>query len=183
MTVVIDSSMLLLFLRPDTRVPHGHDGKPAPSHARERVENLIKELDESGATVVVPAPALAEVLVRATSDEASEVLDQMRASAVFDIVPFDVRAASELAEIMRAELAERGRTKLRDEAETWAKLKFDRQIVAIAKVCGATKIYAHDRGLETVAARVGIRVIQLQDLPLPPEILQMDLLESGSSNR
>jgi len=183
MTVVIDASMLLLFLRPDTRVPHGHDGKPAPSHARERVENLIKELDESGATVVVPAPALAEVLVRATSDEANEVLDRMRASAVFDIVPFDVRAASELAEIMRAELAERGRTKLRHEAETWAKLKFDRQIVAIAKVCGATEIYAHDRGLETVAARVGIRVIQLQDLPLPPEILQMDLLESGSPNR
>ena len=39
--------------------------------------------------------------------------------------------------------------------------------------------YSHDRGLETVAARVGIRVIQLQVLPLPPEILQMDLLEHG----
>ena len=88
-----------------------------------------------------------------------------------------MRAAFELAEIMRADLAERGRTKPRDEAETWAKLKFDRQIVAIAKVCGATKIYSHDRGLETVAARVGICVIQLQDLPLPPEILQMNLLE------
>ena len=179
MTVAIDASMLLLFLRPDSRVPRGRDGKPAPSYARERVENLIKELDESGATVVVPAPAFAEVLVRATSDEARKIVGEMRASAVFDIVPFDVRAASELAEIMRTELAERARPKLRDEAETWAKLKFDRQIVAIAKVSGATEIYSHDRGLETVAARVGIRVIQLQDLPLPPEVLQMDLLERG----
>ena len=179
MTVAIDASMLLLFLRPDTRVPRGRDGKPVPSHAKERVESLIKELDESGATVVVPAPALAEVLVRATSAEANEILGQMRASAVFDIVPFDARAATELAEIMRAELAERGRTKLRDEAETWAKLKFDRQIVAIAKVCGTTKLYAHDRGLGAVAARVGIRVIQLQDLPLPPEMLQTHLLVRG----
>ena len=179
MTVAIDASMLLLFLRPDTRVPRGRDGEPSPSYARERVENLIKELDESGTTVVVPAPALAEVLVRATSDEASKIVGEMRASAVFDIVPFDVRAASELAEIMRTELAERGRPKLRNESETWAKLKFDRQIVAIAKVSDATEICSHDRGLETVAARVGIRVIQLQDLPLPPEVLQIDLLERG----
>ena len=177
MTVVIDASMLLLFLRPGTRVPRGRDGKSAPSYPRERVENLIKELEKSRATVVVPAPALAEVLVRATPDEASEIVDQMHASAVFDIVPFDGRAAAELAEIMRTELAERGRIKLQNEAETWAKLKFDRQIVAIAKVCGATKIYSHDRGLKTVASRVGILVIQLQDLALPPEILQMDLLE------
>ena len=171
MTVAIDASMLLLFLRPETPVPRGRDGKPAPSHARERVENLIKELEESRGAVVVPAPALAEVLVRATADEAG----QMRSSAVFDIVPFDVHAATELAEIMRAELAEQGRTGLRDEAETRAKLKFDRQIVAIAKVSGATELYAHDRGLVTVAARIGIRVIQLQDLTLPPGMLQQEL--------
>lgn len=178
MTVVIDASMLLLFLRPDTRVPRGRDGKSAPSYPRKRVENLIKELDESGATVVVPAPALAEVLVCATPDEASEVLDRMRASAVFDVVPFDVRAAFEGG---RDHACGTGRTRANQapgrRGDLGAKLKFDRQIVAIAKVCGATKIYSHDRGLETVAARVGIRVIQLQDLPLPPEILQMDLLE------
>ncbi len=43
----------------------------------------------------------------------------MQASTVFEIVPFDVRAAFELAGIMRAELAERGRSKPRNEAETW----------------------------------------------------------------
>lgn len=179
MTVAIDASMLLLFLRPETPVPRGRDGKPAPSHARERVETLINQLEESRAAVVVPAPALAEVLVRATVDEAGQILDKMRSSAVFDIVPFDVRAAIELAEIMRAELAEQGRTRLRDEAETRAKLKFDRQIVAIAKVSGATELYAHDRGLVAVAERVGIRVIQLQDLALPPGMLQKELFEHG----
>lgn len=64
MTVAIDASMLLLFLRPNTPVPRGRDGKPAPSHARERVENLIRELERSRAAVVVPAPALAEILLK-----------------------------------------------------------------------------------------------------------------------
>ena len=124
MRVVVDTSMLLLFLRPSTPAPRDRDGKPVPEHAGERVKYLIANLEASNATVVVPTPVL------------------------------------------------------RDEAETWAKLKFDRQIVAIAKVCGATSIYSHDGGIQTVAGRVGIEVLRLHDLPLPPEMLQMDLLES-----
>ena len=178
MPVVIDTSMLLLFLRPNTPVPRDRDGKLAPKYARERVDNLIAELEKSKTTVVVPSPALAEILVRATHEEARAIVAVMNKSAVFDIVSFDERAAIELADIMRTELAELGRKKLRAEAETWAKLKFDRQIIAIAKVCGASTIYAHDEGIQTVAARVGIKVQRFEDLPLPIEMLQMNLLES-----
>ena len=177
MRVVVDTSMLLLFLRPSTPAPRDRDGKPVPEHAGERVKYLIANLEASNATVV-PTPVLAEILVRATHQEARTMLEQMNAAAVFEIAAFDERAAIELADLMRIELAQLGRQKLRDEAETWAKLKFDRQIVAIAKVCGATSIYSHDGGIQTVAGRVGIEVLRLHDLPLPPEMLQMDLLES-----
>lgn len=101
----------------------------------------------------------------------------MNAAAVFEIADFDERAAIELADLMRIELAQLGRRKLRDEAETWAKLKFDRQIIAIAKVWGATTIYSHDAGMRTVAKRLGIDVLRLDDLPLPLEMSQMNLLE------
>ena len=106
----------------------------------------------------------------------------MNAAAVWEIAAFDERAAIELADLMRIELAQQGRQELRDEAETWAKLKFDRQIGAIGKVCGATTIYSHDGGIQTVAGRVGIEVLRLQDLPLPAEVLQMDLLENAEDS-
>lgn len=177
MRVVVDSSVLLLFLRPGTSTPRDTHGTPVPEYAAERVEHLISTLEASDATVVVPAPVLAEILVRATPEEAATIMRLLNGAAVFEIASFDERAAIELADLMRIELARLGRRKLRDEAETWAKLKFDRQIVAIAKVHGATTIYSHDAGMRTVADRLGIEVLRLDDLPLPPEMLQRDLLE------
>ncbi len=58
---------------------------------------------------------------------------------------------------------------------TWAKVKFDRQIVAIAKVEGANVIYSDDRNVQTFAAGVGISVVKVADLPLPPEDPQAPL--------
>ena len=177
MRVVVDSSVLMLFLRPGTSPPRDSGGIPVPAHAAERVEHLIRTLEASEATVVVPAPVLAEMLVRATPEEAAAILRLLNKTAVFEIASFDQRAAIELADLMRIELARLGRRKLRDEAETWAKLKFDRQIVAIAKVYDVTIIYSHDAAMKTVANRLGIEVLRLDDLPLPQEMLQRDLLE------
>lgn len=177
MRVVVDSSVLLLFLRPGTPPPRDAHGTPVPEYAAERVEHLIRTLEASGATVVVPTPVLAEILVRAAHDEAATILRRLNGAAVFEIASFDERAAVELADLMRIELTRLGRRKLRDEAETWAKLKFDRQIIAIAKVCGAATIYSHDAGIQTVAGRLGIEVLRLDDLPLAPEMLQRNMLE------
>ena len=52
---------------------------------------------------------------------------------------------------------------------TWAKIKFDRQIVAIAKVAKATAIYSDDADMRTIAAAEDIAVVGLAELPLPPE--------------
>ena len=50
MRVVVDTSMLLLFLRPSTPAPRDRDGKPVPKHAGERVKYLITNLEASNAT-------------------------------------------------------------------------------------------------------------------------------------
>ena len=70
----------------------------------------------------------------------------------------------------------RGRKKENPDA-TWAKLKYDRQIVAIAKVAGATTIYSDDEDIRTIAATANIQVIGIADLPLPAEAAQMDWLK------
>jgi hypothetical protein len=67
--------------------------------------------------------------------------------------------------------------KPRNRADTYAKLKYDRQIVAIAKVCGASEIYSEDDGVERAAALVNIPVVRVRDLPLPPVKPRLDAFE------
>jgi hypothetical protein len=62
---------------------------------------------------------------------------------------------------------------------TWAKVKYDRQIVAIAKVCGATTIYSDDEDVEALGKTAKIAVTGLSALPLPPEKAQLSLQLTG----
>jgi hypothetical protein len=64
----------------------------------------------------------------------------------------------------------------------WAKVKFDRQIVAIAKVVGATVIYSDDKDVATLAKKQGIETIGVADLPLPKEDAQMTLQLEGHAD-
>jgi hypothetical protein len=59
--------------------------------------------------------------------------------------------------------------------DTWAKVKYDRQIVAIAKVCGATTIYSDDDGIAALGKEANIQVVKLWELPLPPDKAQIEM--------
>lgn len=59
---------------------------------------------------------------------------------------------------------------------TWAKVKFDQQIVAIAKVNGAAILYSDDEDLRGFAAQVQLTVVRLRELKLPPREAQMNLV-------
>jgi hypothetical protein len=50
---------------------------------------------------------------------------------------------------------------------TWAKVKFDRQIVAIARVNAATTIYSDDEGVISFARVCGLTAIPVWALALP----------------
>jgi len=58
---------------------------------------------------------------------------------------------------------------------TWAKVKFDRQIIAIAKVHRVSAIYSDDKDVKAWAEQHGIRVVRLEDIELPPELAQRSL--------
>ena len=167
--------MLMLFLRPGIPGPCDEDGNPVPQ-AQERVEYLISELDKTGTKVLIPTPALSEVLVRAGQAESQKIVEEVNKESVFSIEPFDQRAAIELAAMLRSEFP-KGKVKPQGNHETWAKLKYDRQIVAIAKVCGVAKIYSDDLGIKAVAGRANITVDRVCELPCPPEDLQKTIYE------
>jgi hypothetical protein len=88
-------------------------------------------------------------------------------------VDFDQRAAVEVAAAPREALAAGDKRGGSD--SPWAKIKFDRQIIAIARVEGATTIYSDDDDIVRFAKSYGIAVIRVCDLPLPPEDAQQSL--------
>jgi hypothetical protein len=79
---------------------------------------------------------------------------------------FDVKAAVEYA------VMERMRAGHLNPGQRRAKAKFDAQIVAIARVEGATTIYSDDSDVKKLWADDD-QVKGIADLPLPPQDLQM----------
>ena len=173
MTAAIDTSLLLLLLDPKTPTPNDGAGKPV-SDAQQRVLHLLSELSKAKRKLIIPTPVLSEMLLL-TQTAGQAYLEKINKSRAFIVAPFDQKAAIELA-LMTA-VSKRQARKLRaGSAVTAAKLKFDRQIVAIAKVNGATTIYASDSDLATFATNNGLEAIKLEELELPEKDRQMDFL-------
>jgi len=170
--VVFDSNMLLLLIRPDAGVPKDAKGNPI-SHAKERIDGLVEQLARDKTKIVIPTPVLAEVLVRSTPEARAEYVERFRRSAAFRIEPFDERAAIEVAAMERK--AHDAGDKKGGSEQTWAKVKYDRQIVGTAKVMGAPVIYTDDGNLAKCAFANGLRTIGLGSVEIPSASAQMPL--------
>lgn len=171
--VVFDNSIFCLSLHPDAKPRSGVD------RAKERVEFLIERLQEENERIILPAPAMAEFLVLA-GKQGPEYIRRLREIAGLRIEPFDEKAAIELADI---EIAARQSGNKRGKAKDsdWQKVKFDRQIVAIARVHGAKTIYSDDPDIQKHAKACRIEVISLADLPTRPAVQQVLFEDSAES--
>lgn len=144
-------------------------GKKTPAEERQKLEYLVDTLQKAKERIVIPTPALSEYLVKAGA-ATEEVLEQFRKSGVFRVAAFDQRAAVEYALAIRRAL-EQG-NKRGGSTATWAKVKFDWQIVSIAKVASASRIYTEDDDVKRYATTAGIPASSINELPLPPDAKQ-----------
>ena len=135
--------------------------------AKERVEYLVQNLTSTNERILIPAPALAEMLVRAGA-AGLEFVNQIAKSSRFEIAPFDTLAAIEVS-IWVAAAVRGGNKRGKNTKDTWAKIKFDHQIVAICKVREVKTLYSDDLGLCSFAKSFGLNSYALADLPLPAE--------------
>jgi RNase H-fold protein (predicted Holliday junction resolvase) len=166
--LAIDQSFLELVLHPKGRPPlNPKTGKPI-ERLPDRIEELIEEWETNNETVIVPTPALAQFLILA-HHEASDYLAKISESTYFKIRSFDERAAVELAAIHVGAMTSGRKRKRGDSNATWAKVNFDRQIVAVAKVNSASIIYSDDGDMTTFAKAQGMDVVSSWDLPEPRE--------------
>lgn len=167
--VVMDAGTLLLLLRPNVDAPRDRStGKPV-EFVEKRLAHLVTTLERAKTKIVIPTPALSELLVRAGT-AGPLLLQHIARKAVFRIVEFDQRAAVEVAMMTRAAL-DKGDKRGGLQAP-WAKVKYDRQIVAIAKVVQARAIYSDDEDVEKLGRAANIPVISIAALPLPPQDAQ-----------
>jgi predicted nucleic acid-binding protein len=156
--VLFDSTFALLVWLP---------GVPASvPQARERIEHLINELHKQSNKIIIPTPVISELLIHA-GNAGPQFLVEITKSVKFRVAPFDIRAAVEAAAMLNAAVRG-GRKKGGSGKGSWPKTKFDHQIVAIGKVEGADTVYTDDEDLGKLATKLGLKVVSLADLPLPP---------------
>lgn len=166
--IAVDNTFLSLLLHPKAEPPlDPSTGKPV-EYLDERIELLIERLETDGETIAIPVPVLSEFLILADKDGPKYLAD-ITTNHLFLLASFDPKAAIELAAMhlsIRAAGSKRAGRRL-DAQGTWAKINFDRQIVAIAKVNGASVIYSDDEDVGKFAKQHGIAVIRTWELPLP----------------
>lgn len=167
MIVVIDTSVLLALLNPAIPLPADPETGQPITRSTERIAYLIQRLEKS--SLLVPTPVLAEILARA-KEATQGYIDTLKSQKVISIAAFDQRAAIEAGLLLGDALA----AVVPDNQDKRA-MKFDIQILAIAKVNGADQIISTDDKLLRRAERLGIIAIHLSQLPLPPSPPQLAL--------
>ena len=170
--VVFDATILIALLYPNATVPRHPDTNDPVDEFLERIEFLVENLEKSGEKIVIPTPALSEILVRAGS-AGPNYLSRVRSTSVFRPAPFDDLCAVEVAAISKGAIA--SGDKRGGQSGTWAKVKYDRQIIAIAKVKNAKVIYSDDREIYKLGKKLGLEVVRIADLPLLPQEAQGSL--------
>src|SRR6266567_5553876 len=154
--VVIDSTFLSLMAYEKSRPPLDPSTKKPVERIEDRIEKLLEDLDSESERIILPTPVLSEFLIL-VGEDAPVYLERISGMKNILIKPFDEVAAIELAAV---EVEERSKVGKRGgSASPWAKLRFDRQIVAIARANRAKRIYSDDEDVKKFAERLGIDVI------------------------
>lgn len=168
--VVFDATMMLLFMRPDVNAPPDPKTGLPVENAEARISALIEDLEKQKTKIIIPTPALSELLVRA-GDDTPSLISIIQKNSVFRIAPFDTLAAIEVSAMTRQAIDNGGKRGGAGDS-TWAKVKYDRQIIAIAKVHRATIIYSDDNHIHSHCKDTSINVIRLADIPVPQKKIE-----------
>jgi predicted nucleic acid-binding protein len=177
---MFDAGFLYILFDDKAKVPRDKFGTPFVDRAQDRIDFLVQTMSSRRDKIIIPTPALAEFLLLA-NDRYSDYLTIIRRKSVFEIAGFDDPETVELVEHWR----KHGDSKRLKPGtpETWAKLKYDRQILAIAATRRVECIYSTDSDLKRFADQLGKPCFNLGDLPLPPPSqTRLDLVPSSEPN-
>lgn len=137
--VILDTSFVSNWVNPN----HSSEDK-------ERYDNFGELIKNKKVAIALPTPVITELL----AGPVKSISDDIFGKTVRKL-PFDYKASVECANLFGGQT---GSSK--------AKIKFDCQIIAIAKAYNIDTIYCDDDQLKKRAEKVGIKVIKSQDIEL-----------------
>lgn len=141
-----------------------------------RVEALIDMVENSRGAIIIPTPVLAEYLVGIDIKDHQNHLNLIQRQSCFEIASFD-----EIAAIECAQMPSLKELKMMLKGDTANKVKFDRQIIAIAKALSVDEVWTHDKGVFNRCKELGIVVKSLANIdPAPVQVL-IDMSLDASS--
>lgn len=139
------------------KLSNPENGMEIPDPMR-RVEALIDMVESSGGAVIIPTPVLAEYLVGIDKKDHQTHLNLIQRQSCFEIASFDEISAIECAQMPSIK-----ELKLMMKSDTASKVKFDRQIISIAKALNVDEVWTHDKGVFNRCKEMGIVVKSLAD--------------------
>jgi len=171
--VAVDATFFPYLLKHVNRAPNDPATGQPIEQLEERIDLLIEKLSREKETIIIPTPALSEFLVLAR-DDGPAYLKKINKSPLYQIKSFDEMAAVELAaiRIKTEDALSKHKQKRQTQAETKAKISFDRQIVVISKVNEAHTIYTEDDGVARFATANKIKVVRVWELEKPKSVQQ-----------
>lgn len=146
------------------------------SDPQKRAEALIDHIDSLGGAVLIPTPVLAEFLVGIDKNQHQAYINLIKSLSCFEIVSFD-----EIAAIECAQMPSLKELKQMMSADTTTKVKFDRQIISIAKSTGVKEVWTHDKGVYSRCQTLGITAKSLADITPLPEQFGIDFPKESAS--
>lgn len=170
--IALDTTALSLLFVPNA-TGNTKGGTPI-KYAKERMEYLVERISRENGLILIPTPSLSEIIVKLEPSKIDEFLKLLKASPWFRIEAFDAAAAVELG--IRTANAIASGDKREGLKADHTKVKFDRQIVSIALVNGATQLISDDGDVFAICERWHLSVASVQDLPLPPDLVPPPLL-------
>ena len=171
MKVCLDATALMCLLDTRTNEFHAPDGSVV-GHMQRRMDHLVATIDRAKGSVIVPTPALAELLVGAGAQRAA-MLRALESGKAMRIEPFGKMVAVHCASLDTQAISDGD--KKDGVRSSWQKVKVDRQIVAIAQIARCERIVTGDPDVEKIAGRAAIETTFVWQLELPPEDTQFDL--------
>lgn len=122
-------------------------------------EAFLKNLEDEGAEVIIPAPVMSEILVRVPENKLESVAEYV--GSHFRVMPFDSACAVVAAKLRQTIEGNGVRKELQEAGRNWREVKIDIQVAAVAIVHRATCLYSSDSGM----AKVACGLVEVKDMP------------------
>ncbi|HPG68835.1 MAG TPA: hypothetical protein PLO37_18460 [Candidatus Hydrogenedentes bacterium] len=168
---------MLFLLREDLPPIHHPDTGEEIQDARRKIQHLVVQLQKSRTKILIPTPVLAEILAM-FGGKADEIVRELSQNYHLEFAPFDTMSAIEAG--MAFYSARQQGDKKGGSQRSWQRVKFDRQIVSIAKAHRATAVYSNDKEVLKWTEELGMKGIAAWDLDSPPP--EQSAFEFGSAH-